>query len=245
MATTPSDMQRPRGWRSVLAYTAGGSFLGFLLFGLALLLLLLLAWYLSQGGSTPQRERVVQQISIVQPPPPPPPPPEPEEKIMEEEPEIVEPTDAPEKPAEKPAEQPSEAPAEPTPSTQAAGLDRPADAGSDSFRLAAGGGGGFFGRGGGGGGGGGGWGRSVEAHIERALQRDSRTRVARGFVRVRVNIDADGRFVGAALQSTTGNATLDAAIRDVLGGLPPLGRRRPPDQNGLTNATINMKRTDG
>lgn len=205
----------------------------------------LLLWLWPSGGPTAQRERVIQQITVVQPPPPPPPPPEPEEKIMEEE-EVVEPVDNPEvaKDDPKPAETPSDAPAEPTPSTQAAGLDRPADAGSDSFHLAAGGGGGLFGRGGGGGGGIG-WGRYVEMHIERALQRDSRTRVGIGSILVSVNIDPGGRFVGAALRSSTGDRRLDAAIDDVLSSLPPLGRSRPAGQAGLTNATITMKRTDG
>ena len=211
-------------------------------FGVAgLALLALLAWYFWPSGGLPERERVVQEITLVTPPPPPPPP-EPEEKIMEEEPEIVEPVDEPEvqKDVEQPSEEPSEAPSE-APSAEPAGLDRAADAGSDSFRLAAGGGGGLFGRGGGGGGGG--WGAFVETHIRRALQRDPRTRAANGFVNVVVDIDANGRFVGARLRSSTGRPELDGAIRNVLTGLPPLGRGLPPQQSGRTYATINMKRT--
>ncbi|WP_052134837.1 energy transducer TonB family protein [Sphingomonas sp. 37zxx] len=212
---------------------------------LAALLILALVSLWPAGDGRVQRERVVQEITVLQPPPPPVPP-EPEEKIMEEEPEIIEPTDDPrisEEPVEQPSDTPSEAPSE-QPSSEAAGLDRPADAGSDSFRLAAGKGGGLFGRGGGGGGGIG-WGQYVEGHIQRALQRDARTRAARGSVRVTVNIDPGGRFVGAALRSSTGDAQLDSAIRAVLSSLPPLGRSRPTGQEGTTHATINLKRTDG
>lgn len=190
----------------------------------------------SSGPVTP--ERFIQEITLVEPPPPP--PPEPEEPIMEEEPEIIQPTDEPQvqQDVEQPSETPSEAPAT---SSEAAGLDRPADAGSDSFRLAAGQGGGLFGRGGGGGS----WGAFVETHIRRALQRDPRTRGAQGFIRVSVVIDDQGRFDGARLRSTTGDAALDAAVRDVLADLQPLGRGRPPGVQSTTVADINMRRTGG
>lgn len=203
----------------------------------------LLIWYLWPTGAPIGRERVIQEITVVTPPPPPPP----EEKIMEEEPEIVEPTEQePEiqKDVEQPSEDPSEAPSEAPSTSEPAGLDKPADAGSDSFRLAAGGGGGLFGRGGGGGGGGS-WGAYVETHIRRALQRDPKTRSASGFLNVMVDIDGTGRFTGARLRSSTGNGELDEAIRRVLAGLPPLGRTLPANQDGRTYATINMRRTGG
>lgn len=191
----------------------------------------------SAGPVTP--ERFIQEITLVEPPPPP--PPEPEEPIMEEEPEIIEPTEEPQvqEDVSQPSETPSEAPAT---SSEAAGLDRPADAGSDSFRLAAGQGGGLFGRGGGGGGS---WGGYVETHIRRALQRDPRTRSAQGFIRVSVVIDDNGRFGSARLRSSTGDAELDAAVRQVLANLSPLGRGRPPGVQPTTVADINMRRTGG
>lgn len=160
---------------------------------------------------------------------------------MEEEPEIVEPTEEPtvQEDVAEVSDTPSE---EPSPSSEAAGLDRPADAGSDSFRLAAGKGGGLFGRGGGGGGS---WGGFVETHIRRALQRDPRTRSAQGFIRVSVAIDDNGRFGNTRLRSTTGDAALDAAIRQVLANLPPLSRGRPPGIQATTVADINMRRTGG
>lgn len=205
------------------------------------LVLALLAWWFLPVGSGPQRERVIQEVTLVVPPPP---PPEPEEKIMEEEPEVVEPTEEPEvqKDVDTPTEDAvSDERSEPS---EAAGLDKPADAGSDSFRLSAGSGGGLFGRGGGGGGDGG-WAAFVETHIRRALRLDPRTRSAQGFVNVVLSIDPSGRISGATLRSSTGDPQLDAAIRDVLSGLPPLGRGRPAAIGGLTYTTINMRRISG
>src|SRR5262245_3508149 len=99
-----------------------------------------IVWFLlTRDPDGPDRRTVVQEITLVTPPPPPPPP-EPEEIVGKEE--IIEPMEEPTLQDEAPSEDVSE---EPTPSTEAAGLDAPADVGSDSFRLAAGKGGGFFG----------------------------------------------------------------------------------------------------
>ena len=227
--STKSDL--PVVWRWVAMAVSVILFLGFLW-----LIYLLIMSLLKPVEKVPVR--VIQEITLVTPPPPP--PPEPEE-VIEEEQEIIEPTDEPQvqEDVETPSDEPNDQPAE---SSEAAGLDQPADAGSDSFHLAAGKGGGLFGRGGGGGGG---WGEFVETHIRKALQRDPRTRTAQGFIRVTVSIDPNGRITGAALRSSTNDPKLDLAIRDVLASLPPLGRGLPPQINGMTNATINMKRTAG
>lgn len=202
-----------------------------------LALVALLAWLLSpRGDDTVRVERFVTRIEMVTPPPPP--EPEPEDPIMEEKEEIVEPS---EMPTEEPIDQPQDTSDATTPSQQLAGLDRPADAGSDNFKLAAGGGGGLFGRGTGGGGDE--WGRYVEGHIRRALQRDPRTRTARGSLRVQVTIADDGRFIGAALRSSTGDSQLDAAVRRVLENLPRLSVGRPQGRPAETFATIDMKRS--
>lgn len=200
-------------------------------------LLALLAWLFWPSGELPQsRERVVTTIDMVQPPPP-----EPEDEIMEEEEEIVEPEEAPpsEAPNEQPSETPQDSPAEPA-SNQLAGLDRPADAGSDNFRLAAGGGGGLFGRGTGGGGGE--WGSYLAGHIRRALMRDPRTRAARGSVRVTVVISEARRFTQAALRGTTGDPDLDTAIREVLRDLPPISVPKPAGHAAVPYLTIDMRR---
>lgn len=200
-----------------------------ILFGVGILVgFAALAWWLWPSNSARRPERIVQEIQVFQPPP------EPEKKVVEQEivPEEV-------KPQDQPTEMPTDAPA--APSDLGAGLDRDADAGSDSYHLGAGGGGGLFGRGGSDGG----WGALVAAHITMALQRDERTRNARGLMRVTMDIDAAGRFSGAKLVSGTGDPTLDAAIRDVLAHLPPLGRPRPPAISNSTQLSINLKRADG
>jgi periplasmic protein TonB len=207
----------------------------------ALLLLFGVLAYVLWPRSTlaPASTRFVQEITVVQPPPPPPPP-EPEEKIMAREPDIVTPSDTPRPVDAEPT--PAEPPEAPSATSEAAGLDRPADAGSDSFSLAAGGGGGLFGRGGGGGGDG--WGGLVEAHVRRALLRDVRTRAASGSLRVALQIETDGSFAGARLLSSTGNTRLDAAIADVLRRLTPLERQRPARFGADTFVTIDMRRID-
>ncbi|MGH8445816.1 MAG: TonB C-terminal domain-containing protein, partial [Solimonas sp.] len=178
------------------------------------------------------REQLVQQITLVQEEPPPPPPPP--QKIEPRE--VLKPVERA-KPQQD-VEHPSEDPSPPTDSLEPAGLDRPADAGADSFHLAAGKGGGFFGRGGGGGGS---WDAYVATHIRRALQADPRTRSASGYLEVSLLIASDGRFDRADLQSSTGNAALDAAIRDVLAHLQPLSRSRPAGVPGLVVTGINLR----
>jgi periplasmic protein TonB len=226
---TSHPPSRPRRWLAPTLIAAG-------LLGLISAAVLL--WPHSTNEPAPRR--VIQEITLITPPPPP--PPEPEEKIMEEE-EVVQPTDDPQvqKDVDTPSDQPDDQPSE---TSEASGLDKAADVGSDSFHLASGGGGGLFGRGGGGGGDGG-WGAFVETHIRRALQRDPRTRTAQGYVRVAVEIDPSGRITGAKLRSSTGDDKLDKAIREVLSGLTPLSRGRPPKIEGVTFATINMKRPAG
>ncbi|GGZ38573.1 MULTISPECIES: energy transducer TonB family protein [Asticcacaulis] len=203
--------------------------------------LLLAGWWLWPKGEAVRTERVIQEIALATPPPPPEPP-KPEEKVIEE-PEEVAPVEqpSPQPPSPTPSETPSDAP--PSPSTEAAGLDRLADAGSDSFRLSSGKGGGLFGRGGGGGGGD--WDAAVALHITRALQRDPRTRSAKGSVKVAVTIDAKGQFTSARLLSSTGDPELDAHIRAVLSEIGPMSRGRPPGVNGSLNFTINLKRSAG
>jgi TonB family protein len=127
---------------------------------------------------------------------------------------------------------------EPT-ADMAAGLNRAADIGADSFHLASGKGGGLFGRGGGGGT----WDAFVATHVRRALRADPRTSTASGYLEVLFAIDPNGRFERAELQSSTGNKELDAAIRDVLSRLPPLSRGRPANVKPLMVTGINIRAT--
>lgn len=185
------------------------------------------------------RRAVTQQITLVQPPPPPPPPPKEEPKVQEPQ-KIIEPVE--EAVVQEDVEQVSEEPSPDPPSLAPAGLNRPADIGSDSFRLAAGKGGGLFGRGGGGGGS---WDAFVATHVRRALRADPRTSTASGYLEVLFSIDPKGRFERAELQSSTGDPALDAAIREVLSRLPPLSRGRPADVQPLMVTGINIRSTEG
>lgn len=199
----------------------------------------------------PATERVVQMVQVEQKPPAPEVP-QPEvkpEEVKEElvpKPDPIVPVEMNRTVAEKPSATPATVPdlTPPTKSREQGGLNRLADAGSDSFQLAAGRGGGLFGRGGGSGGGGD-WEAAVALHITRALQRDPRTRAARGSVAVSVEIEADGRFGSARLRSSTGDPALDAALRNVLNKLSPMNRPRPLGVGAATNMTIDLKQAHG
>lgn len=199
--------------------------------------LFLVGWMVLNRADLPvPKQAVTQQITLLSPPPPPPPPPE--EKPVEPE-KIIKPMD--EAVEQQDVQDVSETPSPDPASASPAGLDRPADIGSDSFRLAAGKGGGLFGRGGGSGS----WDAFVATHVRRALRADPRTSTAAGYLEVLFAIDPNGRFERAELQSSTGNAELDAAIRDVLSKLPPLSRGRPPGVKPLMVTGINIRATEG
>lgn len=167
----------------------------------------------SGGSSKPDRLTLV---SIAPPPPPPvmPPPPPPQEQQKIEEPMIKE-------------EAPKEAPPkdEPPLGTGIKGE------GSDSFGLGDKPGNGRIG-----GGDGSKWGwyaSHVQSRIQQALQQNRKTRTASMNLNVRVWADASGRISRAQLAGSTGDASLDRALRDeVLTGLqlpepPPAGMPAP------------------
>jgi len=167
----------------------------------------------SKGGSSKHDRLTLVSIAPAPPPPPPPPrPPQEEQKI--EEPMIKE-------------EAPKEAPPkdEPPLGTGIKGE------GSDSFGL-----GGKPGNGRIGGGDGSKWGwyaSQVQSRIQQALQQNRKTRTASMNLNVRVWADASGRISRAQLAGSTGDTSLDSALRDeVLTGLqlpepPPAGMPAP------------------
>jgi outer membrane biosynthesis protein TonB len=167
-------------------------------------------------------------VAIVPPPPPPPPPPEqqPEQKMVEQTPvkqEMIE-----EKPVDIPKDAPPDAKDDPMPGPP--GLD---DAGKGPGDLPGRPGGrGFIGGGGGGGGGSSRWGwyaSIVQAQIEAALQANEKTRHAVMKIQVRLWSDATGRITRVQLASSSGNAELDAVIRDQI--LSGLTLREPPPKD--------------
>ena len=169
----------------------------------------------SSGGSS--RHDTFTLVSIAPPPPPPPvmtPPPAPEEQQKIEEPMIKE-------------EAPKEAPPKDEPPL-GTGIKGP---GGDNFGLGSGTGNGRIG----GGGDGSKWGwyaSQVQSRIQQALQQHRKTRAATMTINVRIWPDPNGRVSRAQLAGSTGDPSLDGALRDeVLSGLqlpqPPAGMPAP------------------
>jgi TonB family protein len=168
----------------------------------------------STGGSS--KRDTLTLVSIAPPPPPvmtpPPPPPQQEEQKIEE-PMIKE-------------EQPKEAPPKDEPPL-GTGIKGP---GGDNFGLGDKPGNGRIG------GDGSKWGwyaSKVQSQIQQALQQNRKTRTASMNVNVRVWADPNGRISRAQLAGSTGDPSLDNALRDeVLTGLqlpepPPAGMPAP------------------
>lgn len=172
----------------------------------------------------PHQLREFTVVNIVPPPPPPPPPPMPEQKMVEQ-PKMAEPEFKEDKPVEKPRDEPIKDAKNSEPPGPLS-LDAKAVGPGDLFNLGSKPGGSPYG----GGGGGSRWGwyaSIVQAQIEAALRGNSKTRNATMRVEIRLWADATGRVSRIQLVSSTGDAELDAAIRDnVLGGL--MLREPPP-----------------
>jgi outer membrane biosynthesis protein TonB len=190
---------------------------------------LAVALYVFRGDREPPR--MVHEITIVNilpPPPPPPPTPPPQTPKMIEQTPVKE-QDLRETPVERPK-------AEPVKETK---LDQPPP-GPLSLKGKAEGPGDLFGLGGkpggtgilGGGGGGSRWGwyaSIVEAQIQQALSANAKTRSAVIQLQVRLWADGGGRVTRVQIVSSSGDAAIDAVVRDeVLAGLT---LRQPPPKD--------------
>ena len=180
----------------------------------------------------PRQVRELTIVNIVPPPPPPPPPPSPPEQKMIEQPKMAEPEFKEDKPVEKPKDEPiKDAKNEEPPGPLS--LDAKAVGPGDLFNLGSKIGGSPYGGGGGGGSRWGWYASIVTAQIESALRANTRTRNATMQVEIRLWADTTGRVSRVQLVSSTGDAELDATIRDgVLGNLtlhepPPKGMPMP------------------
>ncbi len=182
-----------------------------------------LAFKFVQGAqNAPRRAPELVMIKLPPPPPPPPTPPQqptPEDKMVDQREDKIE------TPDEKPKDEPPKPPDEPPIGTGIKG-----DGQGDSFGLTGSGGNGF--------GGGGGsrfdwYAGQVQRRIADALRNNSATREATLSVKVRVWTDPAGRISRAELASSSGDATLDEALRNqILTGLqvsegPPDGMPMP------------------
>jgi len=201
----------------------------------SVLLLGVTALLLWSGDAPPKRKIPEITMVTIQPPPPPPEPeitPPEQEEVAEEEPEMVEqpevdePEPKPEPEEELQDDEPlpevdSEAPPEPGSDLEPLGMDALGEGPGDAFNLAGrpGGRGLLSGRGGGGSR----WGwyaYIVQEQVEKALREHKRTRLFTGRLEVRLWTDGSGRIIRAELAPSTGDAAVDAAIRnEVLVGL--------------------------
>jgi protein TonB len=156
----------------------------------------------------PEEIMVHLEMPKLPPPPPPPPPPKtppPEQPKMVEQPKVNKPEQKPD-PA-KPDKPPS------APGPVASGP--PSD-----FGLGGGGGGDGIGGGGGGGSKYGWYAGEVQAAVKRALDNNDKTKNARAHVKVRIWADSNGRVTRASLAGSSGDASIDNAIKnEVLTGL--------------------------
>ena len=174
----------------------------------------------------PRQVRELTIVNVVPPPPPPPPQKLPEQKMIEQ-PKMAEQELKEDKPVEKPKDEPvKDAKNEEPPGPLS--LDAKATGPGDLFNLGGKPGGNPYG----GGGGGSRWGwyaSIVQSQIESALRGNSRTRNATMQLQIRLWADGSGRISRVQLVSSTGDAELDAAIRDdVLGSLT---LREPPPKD--------------
>ena len=197
----------------------------------AVLVLLAIGFYWMFGQDDippPKQVRELTIVNITPPTPPPPPPPPPPEQKMVEQPKEAEQEFKEEKPLEKPKDEPvKESKNEEPPGPLA--LDAKATGPGDLFNLGSKVGGSPYGGGGGGGSRWGWYASMVQSQIESALRANNKTRKAVMQVQIRLWADSTGHINRVQLASSTGDAELDAAIRnEVLGTLT---LREPPPKD--------------
>lgn len=175
-----------------------------------------------------RRELTVMNVTLPPPPPPPPPPPQPPEQKMVEQPKVAEPEFKEEKPVDKPKDAPAkEAKNEDPPGPLS--LDAKPTGPGDLFNLGGKPGGNPYGGGGGGGSRWGWYATIVTSQIEAALRANPKTRNMSTQVQVRLWADSSGRISRVVMTPSTGDAEIDAAIRnEVLGHLT---LREPPPKD--------------
>jgi len=180
---------------------------GLLIGAVVLAALSMLVWKLLSDTASTKREVATPPMLMLPPPPPPPPEPEklpepPPEKVT---PEVVEPKLSPvEAPQDDNTPSPSKDLGDPVT------IDGAAQAGTDSFGIAAGRGGGMSGTGGGLGSGS--FANYLSASLQQAYVRDPRTRLLAMDVNLNLWLDADGKTVRVELTRSTGDSKTDEAV---------------------------------
>ncbi len=188
--------------------------------------LLWLGWSFLSGkpDHQPQQRQVINTVTRLTLPPPPPPPPPPRTDPPPEP--VVQPrVQEPQKPLERVEPKPeAPAPKAPQPPGPPATLGLPTGpGGANPYGIGGGGGDGSVIGGPGGGGGGGsrfaGYAGAVQSSLQRALQRDERTRRGAWRVTVRIWVGPGGQVTRLQVVGTTGSAERDNAIQQVLTGV--------------------------
>lgn len=191
-------------------------------------------------------KREAPQIATIIPlPPPPPPPPEPEQPPPEpEEPppeEIVEPEPQPEDPTPAEQPEPDEAPSPADDLSQAMEMDADAQAGSDSFNIAAGKGGGMAGSGGGRVGNAT-YSQYMSYALQKILREDERTRTLAYRVQVNIWLTTSGQVSRVELVRSSGDPETDAKVIAALRAVPALDERPPASLAMPIRAALNSRR---
>jgi protein TonB len=186
------------------------------------------AWFFSGHDDMPP-PRQVRDLTIVNimppPPPPPPPPPMPEQKMIEQ-PKMADPQIKEEKPVDQPKDEPVKDAKNDEPPGPLSLDAKPVGPG-DLFNLGGKPGGNPYGGGGGGGSRWGWYSAIVSTQAHDALIANPRTRSLVAQMQIRLWADATGRVTRVVLGASTGDAELDAIIRnEVLGKL--MLREPPP-----------------
>ncbi len=174
----------------------------------------------------PRQVRELTIVNIVPPPPPPPPQKMPEQKMIEQ-PKMAEQEFKEDKPLDKPKDEPVKDAKNNEPPGPLS-LDAKAVGPGDLFNLGGKPGGNPYG----GGGGGSRWGwytSIVTAQVESALRSNPRTRKMATRIEIRLWADGTGRVNRVVITPSTGDAEMDAVIRnEVLGSLT---LREPPPKD--------------
>jgi periplasmic protein TonB len=175
----------------------------------------------------PRQVRELTIVNIVPPPPPPPPPRPPEQKMIEQ------PKEAEQKlPEDKPLEKPKDEPVKDAKNEEPPGplsLDAKAVGPGDLFNLGGKPGGSPYGGGGGGGSRWGWYASIVTSQMQAVLNANPKTRFAAMRVQIRLWADSSGHVSKVQLVSSTGDAEIDAAIRnDVFANMT---LREPPPKD--------------
>jgi periplasmic protein TonB len=188
-----------------------------------------LVWRLAADRAGVKRAEAPQVTTVIPVPPPPPPPPKvkPPPKIQQTvQTPVAQPT-----PVSKPAETPKPSDNQPKQMT----MNAPAQAGGDNFNIGAGDGTGMVGSGGGGRFGNSTYRQYMAYLLQQTVERDKQVQEAGGGDRFAVELNlwmaADGRITRVAIEQSTGDPKLDAAV---LGAIQALGKVDEPPPPGAT-----------